>query len=85
MRITMLKPYHTPRLFRLEPIECGMEEGLELCSRCRQQLAHFAGPGSARGMICQTPGCDLEGVELELPPTETAINAKGTEQLHGGN
>jgi hypothetical protein len=35
------------------------------CHSCRQVLAHFAGPElGKRGLVCQTPGCDMEGVDL---------------------
>ncbi|HEX4135884.1 MAG TPA: helix-turn-helix transcriptional regulator [Bryobacteraceae bacterium] len=36
------------------------------CTSCGHTLAHFAGPDSGeRGLVCQTPGCDMEDVELQ--------------------
>ncbi len=36
----------------------------ERCPRCGHQMAHFAGPElGERGLICQTPGCDLAEVD----------------------
>ena len=38
------------------------------CNGCGNQLAEFAGPGKNRGLVCLTPGCDLQDVDME--PTE---------------
>lgn len=41
------------------------------CPSCGNQLAHFAGPElGERGLICQTPGCDLAEIDLEDEPEE---------------
>jgi hypothetical protein len=43
-----------------------LEREEQLCPGCGLPLAHFAGPEAGeRGLICQTPGCDLEERELE--------------------
>ena len=36
-----------------------------LCSSCGLQLTEFSGPGTERGYICQTPGCEMAEVEIE--------------------
>lgn len=40
--------------------------GEPLCNGCGQQMAHTAGPEKGeKGIVCQTPGCDLEGIVME--------------------
>lgn len=35
------------------------------CPSCGEVLAYFAGPAlGEKGRICQTPGCDMEDIEL---------------------
>ncbi len=43
----------------------GLEAGEPRCTSCGLPLAHFAGPEKGNhGMICLTPGCDLNDCEL---------------------
>lgn len=55
------------------------------CSACGHQLAEFAGPGIGRhGVICQTPGCIHEGVEMEPLASETAMRELLFRKFHAG-
>jgi len=53
----------------LEAEETEAEEAAPVCNSCGQQLSEFAGPAKGeRGYVCQNPGCDMEGIELEFLP-----------------
>jgi len=71
-------PYKPPSPKELAAAELAAaeeeaEETAPVCNSCGQQLSEFAGPAKGeRGFICQNPGCDMEGIELEFLPAEPA-------------
>jgi excisionase family DNA binding protein len=51
------------------------------CHGCGNQLAEFAGPGDNHGLVCLTPGCDLQDIDMEagvpLPAFEETPESQG--------
>ena len=57
------------------------------CHGCGNQLAEFDGPGGSHGLVCLTPGCDLQDIDMEagvpLPAFEATSESEGPIKSEG--